>query len=267
VMNYSRFALGFTILNLASLVSANECNVKSYEFAWRGQFAGFMVKGRFSFDANLEYQGGIVREDDLLDLTIRFYNPTGTMLKEYYKNQMDENTNFAFSTFSEELLQDGTYNVDDNELFYRNGFTMGEGDPGLRKVNGVQSGMSFWSRPGNDKTPHLHVDDWNDESGAGEFNFPIAYSTHEDASFAYATTQAKIDGGKVSESYYSLVNGVNKLSSDIDAFGQTVRVMSVTPTDEERMYCNEKVKSPKATKAPKSPKGGDKSSKTTKSHK
>lgn len=212
-----------------------KCNVKAYEFSWRGQFAGFMVNGRFSYDDNTDYVGGIVREGDLVDLKISFYDPKGNHLKTYRENQNVENVNFAFSSLSEELLQDGTWNVDDDELFYRNGFMMGEGNPDLRYDDGVQSGMAFWSRPADDKTPHLHVDDWDDANGDGEFSFPIAYSSHEDASFAYATTQSKIDGGKVGTDYFS--EGVNRLASDVHALGQMVKVKEVAPTEMEKSMC------------------------------
>ena len=139
--------------------------------------------------------------------------------------------NFAFDTISQELLQDGTFNVDDDENRYRNGFVLGEGDPSKRKSNGVQSGLAFWSRPADNKTPHLHVDDWNSASGAGEFGYPIGYSTHEDASFAYKTTTDTIAGGKVGSAYYESVDGTvirNILASDVAAYGQAVRVVRVT---------------------------------------
>lgn len=247
--------LGITILILYPSVSS-ACIPKSYEFHWRGQFAGFMVKGRFSYDDSMDYVGGIVREGDLLDLEISFYDPHGNHLKTYTGNQDVENVNFAFSTHSQELLQDGTWNVDDDELMYRNGFMLGKGNPDLRYEDGVQSGMAFWSRPGDTKTPHLHVDDWDDENGDGEFEFPIGYSSHEDASFAYATTQSKIDGGKVGSAYYDSTSGVNMLASDVAAFGQMVRVSSVEASSAEYNKCkskkkSKKSKSAKATKASK----------------
>merc|ERR1712060_932049 len=72
---------------------------------------------------------------------------------------------------------------------------------------------AFWSRPADNKTPHLHVDDWNQPSGEGEFGYPIGYSSHEDASFLYQTTSDKIAGGKVGSAY-----------------GQAVRVVRVAPS-------------------------------------
>jgi len=230
------FTLALTFFNLFSPVDAGTCVAKAYEFFWRGQFAGFIVKGRFVFDGRKEYDGGIVREDDLFDLTVSFYDPQGIHLRTYKRNQKKKFVNFAFSTLSEELLTDGTWNVDDNDLFYRNGFMMGEGNPALKGENGKQSGLAFWSRPGDDKTPHLHVDDWNDDNGDGEFGFPIGYSTHEDASFSYKTTQSTIDGGKVGSAYY--VEGeLNKLASDINGFGQNVRVKGVRSTKKDKKGC------------------------------
>ena len=75
------------------------------------------------------------------------------------------------------MLQDGTFNVDDDIHRYRNGFVFGEGDPSMRtSPTTVQSGLAFWSRPADNKTPHLHVDDWNNATGAGEFGYPIGYT-------------------------------------------------------------------------------------------
>ena len=170
-----------------------------------------------------------------------FYDPQGVHLRTYSDNHLrpvdssgNPYVNFAFDTLSQELLQDGTFHVDDDIHRYRNGFVFGEGDPSMRTsptTGGVQSGLAFWSRPADNKTPHLHVDDWNDATGAGEFGYPIGYSSHEDASFAYATTADKIDGGKVGAAYYETDAGGtvirNILASDVAAKGQAVRVVRV----------------------------------------
>ena len=225
---------------LASVASSESC-IETYNFSWRGQFAGFIVNGQFSYNKADIPSNGIIREEHLQGLDVSFYDPQGNHLRTYEDNHLQPVNsegkpylNFAFDTISQELLQDGTFNVDDDENRYRNGFTMGEGDPTFRKQNGVQTGLAFWSRPADNKTPHLHVDDWNiaDPSyvGEGEFGFPIGYSSHEDASFPYATTTEKIDGGKVGSAYYASVNGietVNALGSDVDAYGQLVRVVRV----------------------------------------
>lgn len=222
-------------------------DMKVHDFNWRGQFAGFIVNGRFAYDA--VPSGGIVREDDLIFLDVSFYDPQGHHLRTYadnHKSPTDDDghpyLNFAFDTLSQEILHDGTWNVDDDDNRYRNGFTMGEGYPDLRTQNGVQSGLAFWSRPGDDKPPHLHVDDWNDSDGNGEFGFPIGYSSHEDASFMYRTTARQIAGGKVGKAYFDADDddnvSVNKLASDIEAFGSGVRVSKSTATraDERRCY-------------------------------
>lgn len=221
------------------------CEPESYEFYWSGQFAGFIVNGRFSYNKNAVPASGIVREEDLLYLDVSFFDPQGKHLRTYSDNQktpIDGRTgkpylNFAFDVLTKEILQDGTWKVDDDTIRYRNGFMMGEGNPDLRTENGVQSGLAFWSRPGDDKTPHLHVDDWNDEDGKGEFHFPIGYSTHEDASFQYRTTQRQIDGGKVGAAY---LDNNNSLASDVDAFGKLVRVIRTEPSLKDRMRCEDK---------------------------
>ena len=210
-------------------------SVETHNFFWRGQFAGFIVSGQFSYDQADIPPNGIVREEHLLALDVSFFDPQGTHLRTYTDNHqqpVDSSgrpyVNFAFDTISQELLQDGTFDVDDDENRYRNGFVLGEGDPAKRYNNGAQSGLAFWSRPADNKTPHLHVDDWNNASGAGEFGYPIGYSSHEDASFAYATTSDKIAGGKVGSAYYESGGGVvirNTLASDVAAYGQAVRVV------------------------------------------
>ena len=105
-----------------------------------------------------------------------FYDPQGVHLRTYSDNHLrpvdssgNPYVNFAFDTLSQELLQDGTFNVDDDIHRYRNGFVFGEGDPAMRTsptTGGVQSGLAFWSRPADNKTPHLHVDDWNNAKRA-----------------------------------------------------------------------------------------------------
>jgi len=216
--------------------SNDDCSVVSYTFQWRGQFAGFIVNGRFSYDTDKIPDSGIVREEDLLKLDVSFYDPQGNLLRTYTDNHLSDDVNFAFDHLAQELLQDGTFNVDDEELRYRNGFVMGAGDPSLRSMNGVQTGLAFWSRPGDDKVPHLHVDDWNDKNGQGEFEFPIGYSSHEDAGFMYKTTQDRIDTGKVGLAYFdeSASPPVNKLASDLEAMG---RFVSVTPVDADMALC------------------------------
>jgi hypothetical protein len=210
-------------------------SVETRNFFWRGQFAGFIVSGQFSYDKADIPPNGIIREEHLLALDVSFFDPHGTHLRTYKENHVQPVdasgkpcVNFAFDTISQELLQDGTFNVDDDDNRYRNGFVLGEGDPSKRKDNGAQSGLAFWSRPADNKTPHLHVDDWNNASGAGEFGYPIGYSSHEDASFAYATTNDKIAGGKVGTAYYEAAEDgtviTNTLPSDVDAYGQGVRV-------------------------------------------
>ena len=58
---------------------------------------------------------------------------------------------------------------------------MGEGIPKTGPT-----GLAFWSRPADDKPPHLHLDDWNDE-----FGVLIHYSTHGDVAFLIKTTQLR----------------------------------------------------------------------------
>jgi len=189
-------------------------SVATYDFSWTGQIAEFSVEGEFSYDASQSYEAGIVREEDLLSLDVSFFDPDGNLLRTYTDAQNKDlypTVNFAFDTATGEILQDGTWDVDDNVDLGRNGFMLGEGNPDLRGEIGVQSGLAFWTRPSDDKLPHLHVDDWDDELG-----FPIGYSTHEDVSFPTLTVADLIDNGKVGETY------LDQIQDRLDEFGQPV---------------------------------------------
>lgn len=143
---------------LTAHASGRSCSVAAYDFTWGGQVAGFIVRGRFSYNGARVPANGIVREEDLLALDVSFYDPQGNLLRTYFDNHIqpvdangDPYVNFAFDTLTEQLLQDGTYNVDDEELRFRNGFVIGEGKPGLRGEPGSQTGLAFWSRPGSER--------------------------------------------------------------------------------------------------------------------
>ena len=207
------------------------CSVVAYEFYWRGQIAGFIVNGRFSYNEDLVAENGIVREEDLLSFDVSFFDPQGNHLRTYFDNQ-DKSAyptfNFAFDTLTKEILQDGTWNVDDDDSRFRNGFLMGEGTPDLRGQPGTQAGLAFWSRPRDEVVPHLHLDDWDLSDaapGAGEFGFPIGFSSHEDVSFMYKTTQDRVDTGRVGTAYFDPANGVNNLATDFEAFGPRIKVV------------------------------------------
>ena len=234
------FVTGANVVTVhaSELAGGRSCIVQAYEFSWTGQFAGFMVNGRFSFDGNAVDETGIVREQNLLAIDVSFYDPLGNHLRTYYDNQdlsKYPTFNFAFNTRTRQILQNGTWKTDndpDDLNLFRNGFMMGEGDPDLRHQEywGSQTGLAFWSRPGDDKVPHLHVDDWNDVNGDGEFGFPIGFSSHEDAGFMTKTTQDRADTGKIGPAYYEEdeTSGevlTNNLASDFGAFGQWIQVV------------------------------------------
>ena len=229
------FVLLFLVSGNSQTVHArdNSCSIEAYEFYWSGQFAGFIVNGRFSFDRDTVPANGIVREEDLLSFDVSFYDPQGNHLRTYYDNHnlsKYPSFNFAFDTLTEQILEDGTWSVDDDNRRFRNGFLMGEGDPELRSVPGSQTGLAFWSRPGDDKVPHLHVDDWDDANGNGEFGFPIGFSSHEDAAFLTKTTEDRVNTGKVGTDYYDEANGINNLASDFGSLGRRIKVVPAAKT-------------------------------------
>lgn len=112
-------------------------NEVTFDFVWTGQIAGFSVEGKFSYDANQTYEDGIVREADLLDFDISFFDPAGNLLKTYEDNHLTfPDFNFAFEIESQEILQDGFYLAED-------GVNLGEKTP----AGSSFSGLNFWSRP------------------------------------------------------------------------------------------------------------------------
>ncbi len=175
-------------------------------FGWNGQIAGFSVEGHFSYDEDKVGADGIIR-NDFESFDVSFFAPDGSLLRTYVDNHINFALfNFAFNTLSRQILQDGTYNKAD-------GFLVGEGDPAERGA-GTQQELAFWTRPADDKPPHLHLDDWADD-----FGFPIGYSTHEDVAFLTMTTQELLESGKFIDPVYRA-----NPASDLDDFGQRVRV-------------------------------------------
>ena len=161
-----------------SLAIPTSAEAITFSFKWSGQVAGFQVSGLFGYDETQSYSDGIVRTDDLDFLDISFFAPDGTLLRTYTDNHLDPGDNFNFDTSSQELLQTGSYNEPDGLNLGAPNFDFESGnDPNLAE------GLSFWSKPPRSSTPHLHVDDWDDE-----FGFPIGFSTHEDVSFPTRTT-------------------------------------------------------------------------------
>lgn len=162
-----------------------------FNFDWKGQIAGFRVSGSFGYDETQSYVNGIVRTDDLDFLNISFFNPDGNLLRTYANNHLDPGVNFNFDTSRQLLLQEGSFNEPDGiNLGAPNFDRDSDNDPALA------SGLSFWSKPPRSETPHLHIDDWDDE-----FGFPTGFSSHEDVAFPPFTTQELIDTGRVGEAY------------------------------------------------------------------
>ncbi|WP_299485889.1 serine hydrolase [Acaryochloris sp. IP29b_bin.137] len=192
----------------------------TFNFDWTGQIAGFSIEGSFSFDASQTYTDGIVREEDLTDFDVSFFDPDGNLLRTYEENHLTfPEFNFAFDTNTQEILQDGFFLGPD-------GINIGEKTP----VGDGFSGLNFWSRPefnsqGEVPPPHLHFDDWADE-----FGFPIGFSSHEDVAFLTRTTQELLDTGRVGETY------IGNTRAGLDELGQRVQISEVdTPSDSSNL--------------------------------
>lgn len=196
--------------------------MKHYDFHWSGQVAGFSVMGSFSFDDANADANGLIDKNDLASFDVSFYDPNGSLMRTYVDNHLPQNNplfNFHFDSVGLRILQDGTYNEDGSNVdgdgnAIPAGFLMGEGDPALRSQPG-QSGLAFWTRPSNDKVPHLHVDDWDED-----FGYADAFSSHQDVSFPYETTQQLINKGKVWIDLADVATGVGE-------YGQRVEVTPV----------------------------------------
>jgi hypothetical protein len=195
-----------TALPLLALGSA-WAETSSYSFSWTGQVAGTRVEGRFSYDHAKVDASGIVRKDAVSAFEVSFFGPDGKLLRTYRDNHKTfPGFNFGFDTNSGKILQDGTYDAPD-------GINIGERTEG---ENGQRSGLNFWSRPADDKPPHLHVDDWD-----YAFGMPVGYSTHRDVSFPGTTTQQLLDSGKVGEDY------LLHIKSEPDQTGQPIVARAV----------------------------------------
>ncbi|MDJ0518089.1 MAG: PEP-CTERM sorting domain-containing protein [Trichodesmium sp. MO_231.B1] len=172
----------------------------TFQFDWTGQIAGFGVTGLFSYDETQSYTDGIVRTNDLDFLNVSFFDPQGNLLITYTDNHLDAGVNFNFDAQTKQILQSGTY-------FDPDGINIGDGSR--------SDGLTFWSKPPQSSTPHVHVDDWMDE-----FGFPLGFSSHEDVAFPTRTTQELIDTGRVGETY------VDELTN-LQATGEFAKVSSV----------------------------------------
>ncbi|WP_228024883.1 calcium-binding protein [cf. Phormidesmis sp. LEGE 11477] len=184
----------------------------TFTFDWTGQIAGFSFVGNFSYDSSQTYEGGIVREEDLTDFDVSFFDPDGTLLRTYEDNQLTyDQFNFAFDTNTQEILQDGSFDEPD-------GIDIGEyiplfDDAGERTG---ATGLNFWSAapaPDGVPIPHVHLTDFGDEFP----NLPMGFSSHLDVAFFTRTTQELLDTGGVGDAY------VDQLT-DLDEVGARIQV-------------------------------------------
>ncbi|MGD1899093.1 MAG: PEP-CTERM sorting domain-containing protein [Phormidesmis sp.] len=199
-----------------SLAIPSRAEAIAFNFDWTGQIAGFQVSGSFGYDETQSYTDSIVRTEDLDFLNVSFFDPDGNLLRTYTDNHLDPGVNFNFDTHSQTLLQEGNFNGPDGlNLGAPNYDRDSDNDPA------EASGLSFWSKPPRSSTPHLHLDDWDDE-----FGFPTAFSSHEGIAFPPFTTQELIDTSRVGEAYLP-PNG-----QPVTALGERGQFAQVTPVPE-----------------------------------
>ncbi|MEL6777422.1 MAG: serine hydrolase [Cyanobacteria bacterium J06597_16] len=158
----------------------------TYEFEWTGQIAEFSVEGNFTYDASAPIEDGIIREENLTDFDIAFFDPSGNLLQTYEDNHLTFDAfNFAFDTETKQVLTDGLFDGPE-------GINVGE----KTAVGEGFTGLNLWSKSKETSSALIHLDDWSRELG-----FPVGYSTHEDISFLTKTTAELIETGKVGETY------------------------------------------------------------------
>ncbi|NES81049.1 MAG: PEP-CTERM sorting domain-containing protein [Moorea sp. SIO2B7] len=203
----SRYLFKTVIMTLTTALSIavpSKSEAITFKFDWTGQIAGFRVEGIFSYDETQSYTDGIVRTGDLDSLEVSFFGPEGDFLRTYTDNHLDAGVNFNFDNQTKQILQVGTY-------FDADGINIGDG--------ARTDGLTFWSKPPQSSTPHVHVDDWKDE-----FGYPIGFSTHEDIAFPSLTTQNRIDTGKVGDAY---LPPLGTTATDPDETGKFAQVTPV----------------------------------------
>ncbi|MEO1799100.1 MAG: pre-peptidase C-terminal domain-containing protein [Cyanobacteria bacterium J06629_2] len=197
--------------------TSGEVDEAVFDFTWTGQIAGFSVEGQFSYDEAQSYTDDIVREENLLDFDISFFDPDGNLLRTYEDNHLTfPEFNFAYDIEANEILQDGFFLAED-------GINVGEK---TAVGEGEFTGLNFWSRPefnsqGEVPPPHLHFDDWS-----GEFGFPIGFSSHEDVAFPTRTTQELLDTGRLGETY------IDDVQDSLDEVGERILVTSADSSSE-----------------------------------
>ncbi|MEM8504153.1 MAG: histidine phosphatase family protein [Cyanobacteria bacterium P01_D01_bin.1] len=207
--------------------------IATFNFDWTGQIAGFSVQGTFTYDGDQTYTEDIVREEDLLAFDISFFDPDGNLLRTYEDNHLTyDDFNFAFDIGTRELIQDGF-------LLGVDGFNFGEKTP---TADGF-SGLNFWGRPefnsrGQTPVPHLHIDDW-----AGEFDFPIGFSSHEDVAFYTRTTQQLLDSGRTGEDYVGNTRAdSNELGERVEVFAAgTVRIDQMGTFEDDTLVGSDRI--------------------------
>ncbi|MEM7467150.1 MAG: VPLPA-CTERM sorting domain-containing protein [Pseudomonadota bacterium] len=198
----------------ASLFGATSANaaIRTFDFDWVGQMAGFTVKGSFSYDDVNVDSNGLIREESLEAFSISFYDPNSVHLATYDDSHIvNPDFNFAFDATNYKILQDGKWDIDDDVDLEKNGLNVGLGTP-----KSGPSGWGFWSTFKLDSSPHMHVDQWDDADG-----YRIGYSTHEDVGFIDMTTLELINTGKTIE------YDIDELASGLGEYGSRITVSSV----------------------------------------
>lgn len=102
-------------LSIGTYAQSSHAAQISYNLSWEGN-AGYTATGMFSYDD--QFQGGIVTENELDNLMITFFDPSGTELQSFLYPPFTPESNFNFNTTTESILQTGNFDEP-------NGFDLG----------------------------------------------------------------------------------------------------------------------------------------------
>lgn len=168
-----------TLLGLG-LILPEDAEAVTFRLSWTGQTLGYSAEGSFSYDETQNYQGGIVRKEDLESFDISFFDPDGNLIQAFPDNHLTlPEFNFNYVISSGEILQEELWNEAE----------------GLN-VGGIRGeGLNFWSLPNpkadlfpdGEPSPHVHFTDWGNEFPDLPIGFTGARS-HLDIAFFTRTT-------------------------------------------------------------------------------
>ncbi|MGK7956524.1 MAG: hypothetical protein AB4063_14940 [Crocosphaera sp.] len=125
-MTFTKIAAATAFLSIGVYTPQSQAALISYDLFWEGN-AGYTATGMFSYDD--QFEGGTITSNELNDLMISFFDPSGTELQSFFYPPFTPEFNFNFDTTTETILQTGNFDEPD-------GFDLGV-DAGQIGVSGI----------------------------------------------------------------------------------------------------------------------------------